>query len=241
MRLMCPNVDILGVNGFARLNSLSTEISGLLGWNKAYILSEWGPPGPWSMPATEWGAPEEWSSSVKASYIRVIHDEIAKDTSKFLGGYVFYWGTKYERTHTFYSLFSEEGMETESVNIIGQLWSEAYPNNAAPRIDSLFMQSTARQNNIYLKAGSIHQAKVVAHDPEGDTLFYRWEIRPEGADNFKKGNFDNTMPHLLSDDNCAVVEFKSPEEEGGYRLFVYVYDNHQHIATHNLRFYVALQ
>lgn len=241
MRLLCPDIDILGVNGFARLSSLSREINGLLGWNKAYILSEWGPPGPWSVSATEWGAPIEWSSSAKAWYVENIHHVIKEDTSKFLGGYAFYWGTKYERTHTFYSLFSEEGLETESVKIIGQLWSGVNPKNAAPRIDSLFIHSTAKQTNIYLRAGSIHQARVIAQDPDNDSLFYRWEIRPEGTDNFKKGNFDHTIARLLSDVNCDLIRFQSPEEEGGYRIFVYVYDNQQHIATHNLPFYVALQ
>lgn len=241
LRLLCPNLDILGVNGFARLPYLKEEIRGTFGWNKAYMLSEWGTQGPWEATSTEWGAPVEKSSTERAMEMDQKWKLIGQDSTMFLGGYAFYWGNKYERTYTFYSLFSAEGFETESVNILSSKWRGAVPENWAPKIDSVHLNNTIPLVNTYLLAGSLQQAKVFAHDPEEDSLTYRWEIRPEGLDNFIRGAFDKELVHLLLKTEGSYLQFKAPDQEGGYRLFTYVYDGRNHIATYNIPFYVLIQ
>ncbi|AHM61594.1 hypothetical protein D770_16700 [Flammeovirgaceae bacterium 311] len=241
LRFLCPNLDILGVNGFARLPYLKNEIRSAFGWNKAYMLSEWGTEGPWEASSTEWGAPIEKSSTQRALEMDSNWSLINQDSTLFLGGYAFYWGSKYERTYTFYSLFSSEGLETESVNVLNSKWSGDSPINWAPIIDSLHLNSKIPQDNNYLSAGSIQQARVFAHDQDGDSLSYYWEIRPEGLDNFIKGDFDNDLAYLLLKERGDSLQFQAPEQEGGYRLFTYVYDNNRHVATYNIPFYVLIQ
>ena len=167
---------------------------------------------------------------------------ITQDSTLYLGGYAFYWGNKYERTNTFYSLFTEEGYETEAVNILKSKWSGAFPKNWAPRIDSLHINSKKNQDNLYLVAGSILQAQAFAYDSDNDSLTYRWEIRPEGRDNFRKGDYDLEMSSsLLLLNEGAKIQFQAPKQEGGYRLFSFVYDGKQHVATHNIPFYITVQ
>ncbi|WP_224999913.1 cellulase family glycosylhydrolase [Cesiribacter sp. SM1] len=240
MRLLCPNLDILGVNGFARLPYLQEEIGGLFGWNKAYILSEWGSEGPWEANSTDWGAPLEKSSTLRGQEVDYYWDVINKDSTYFLGGYAFYWGTKYERTETFYSLFSFEDFETESVNRLRVRWSGVNPDNWAPSLDSLHMNGEPLHRSLYLPAGSVQEVQAFAHDPDNDLLSYCWEIRPEGFDDMKKGNYDYVLNHLLPEDGGSNIQFCTPEQEGGYRLYVYVYDGNQHITTHNIPFYTLI-
>lgn len=241
MRFLCPNVDILGVNGFYRLPYLYEEIRGTFGWNKAYILTELGAAGPWEMRSTNWGAPIEPGSTKKAELIENYLNLSQQDSSMCLGSYAFYWGKKYERTHTFMSLFPQEGYETESVNVFRSKWAEGYEGNQAPRIDSLIIHSVPSQDNQYLIADSLYQATVFSHDLDQDSLTYIWELRPEGKGLFVIGDFNYNMQHLLKQENCATIQFRTPEQEGGYRLFAFVFDEHQHVATHNIPFYAIMQ
>jgi hypothetical protein len=241
MRLLCPDLDVLGVNGFSKLHRVSEDVRNLLGWNKPYILTEWAAPGPWEMKSTYWGAPIELSSAHKAKYIDKYWDILSEDNSLYLGGYGFYWGQKYERTHTFFSLFPEGGYETESVQVLKAKWTGKDIDNWAPRIDSVIIHTVRSQDNQYLTANEKYSASIYAHDPDKDTLTYKWELRPEGKDNFKPGNYYHDLNYLLSDNYTQTVRFVSPGQEGGYRLFAYVYDKHAHVATYNIPFYVLMQ
>ncbi|WP_051068787.1 glycoside hydrolase family 2 TIM barrel-domain containing protein [Cesiribacter andamanensis] len=242
MRLLCPNVDVLGVNGFKRLPLLQEEIRDTFGWNKAYLLSEWGPVGPWESPTTDWGAPIEESSSRKAQLMSYYWDVTTRDTTHFVGGYAFYWGNKYERTYSFYSLFSPEGYETESVQVLQQIWLgiEHQNYNQHLRVDSLHINSTIANSNLYLRSKSVNIAYIFIHAPVDHHLEYCWEIRPEGLDNFKPGEFNTVLDYLVEEQNGPSVRFVAPEREGGYRLIVWVFDGLQYVATHNVPFYVIV-
>ncbi|MBN7803226.1 DUF4434 domain-containing protein [Algoriphagus aestuariicola] len=238
--LLMPDVDILGFNAFARLPDVYSQVYGPTGWGKPYILSEWGPSGHWELKDnTEWGAPKELSSSEKAKIVDGYWETIEKDSALYLGNYAFYWGHKFEVTHTWFSLFSQEGYETESLNVLRSKWSGNDSINWAPRIDSVGIESTMRRYNYYLLGDSVYQASVHAHDPDNDSLSYRWELRHEGLDFYQSGKFDYNMEHLVSEGNSETIRFQAPKEIGGYRLFTFVYDGQGNVATHNIPFYVT--
>lgn len=241
LRYFIPQVDILGVNAFKRLPEVYGEVRSLTGWNKAYILSEWGPTGPWEAHGTEWGAPLEKSSTDKAVVMNDYLNILKKQKNLCLGGYAFYWGNKYERTYTFFSMFSQEGNEMEAVNFLQTNWSGKTPDNWSPRIDSLIISSKEISQNLYLEADAIYSAKVFAHDPDDDVLTFRWELRPEGKNDGAIGNFSSNLKYLLPQDTLSSIQFYAPAQEGGYRLLVFVYDGYGHVATHNVPFYAVIK
>ncbi|WP_114751734.1 glycoside hydrolase family 2 TIM barrel-domain containing protein [Pleomorphovibrio marinus] len=241
MRILCPYVDILGINAFERLPDVADDMRSPTGWGKAYIVSEFGSIGHWEVRDTEWGAHKELSTTEKAQTTADFWEIVSSDREMGLGGYAFYWGHKYEITHTWFSLFSEEGYRSESFNILESQWLDSDRVNFAPKIYGLSIQPQDREDNIYLESGQQYFATVVADDPEDDPLNYKWEIRHDGITEHIPGRFVYNYNHLFESEPDAEIRFSAPEEEGTYRLFVFVHDDKGNFASHNLPFYVLLR
>lgn len=237
-RYIMPHIDILGYNAFERINSMYDKIYGKKAWNKAYMVTEWGPTGHWEITDTEWGAPKELSMEGKVNLMKKNWTKMHEDSVYFLGSYAFYWGFKYEITHTWFSMFSEEGYESEQVHFLQYAWSGKKPENQAPKITHLSIDPGDKNDNVYLKAGEIYSAKVFAHDPEMDSLTYRWELRQEEYKFYETGIFQHNMDYYLLDESLKSIEFIAPKEEGDYRLFVFVFDGQGNFTAQNIPFYV---
>jgi hypothetical protein len=236
--LLLSRVDILGFNAFDRVPNIFTKIYSKTGWKKAYILSEYGPSGHWESVNTEWGAAKELNSTAKAKLVKQHYQTIHQDSTLFLGGYAFYWGFKYEITNTWFSLFSEEGYETESVNILKTKWTGHEPSNRAPVIEDIILNAPAFRDNFYLKANEQYTASLFATDPDNDALTFRWELRHEESNFYDSGKSRVLLNHYLENTAGSTTKFQAPTEIGAYRLLGFVYDGQNHVATHNVPFYV---
>ncbi len=72
---------------------------------------------------------------------------------------------------------------------------------------------------------------------EGDPLRYEWMIMQEktaAAD----GGLPNGIPGLIAAQGGANITFKAPAAIGAYRLYVFVYDDHNKVASAVIPFYV---
>jgi beta-galactosidase/beta-glucuronidase len=243
-----PNIDIIGFNSFKVVDRIYQNIYGDKGLGKAYILSEWGPDGHWEVTNTEWGAPKELRNSEKRKLMEKNWSTINKDSALFLGSYAFYWGSKQEATHTWFSLFSEDGLETESVNFLKYAWSGKKAKNLAPNIENLFIETSDGlvYDNVYLESNRKYTAMALADDPEGDSLSFKWEIRNEG--NYflevKNKDFSSTeynMNYLFVEEKNNQLQFMAPKDEGPYRIFVFAFDGKGNVASYNIPFYVIVK
>lgn len=236
-----PDIDLLSVQMYANLPNLPRYIEES-GWEKPYIVSEWGATGHWEVAKTEWGAPIENNSSVKAKYYLERYTQaIEPYKSKCLGSYVFLWGQKQERTPTWYGIFLKSGEETESVDVMHYIWNGEWPANRTPSLDSFKLDGKTAYENIYLEPGKTCSAQVFSTDPDGDALSYKWEVMPEGTNLGEGGDYEPTpevVPGLFEGTPAAKAQFKAPEETGPYRLFVYVSDGNGHAAHANIPFFV---
>lgn len=234
----CPSLDLLGLNLYGDFSNETAIIREY--WKKPYAVTEWGPHGHWQRPYTEWRAPLEESSSEKAAaYHHNYTEVIQKDKTHCLGSYVFLWGQKQEITHTWYGMFSPEGLESESVDVMHTLWSSTPPPNSAPKVEELFIDEKPRQLNLYLAAGKSYEAKLLASDTE-DELTFHWEIKKEvdPAPYAGQGEIPaEPIGGLILDAKKANIQFTAPEAEGAYRLFGYAFDGKGHWAYANFPFY----
>ena len=79
-------------------------------------------------------------------------------------------------------------------------------------------------------------------DKDNDQLNYRWELLPEPTKVGEGGDFEErpkaSEQTLLKNLGKGKAILKAPPMPGAYRLFVYITDGHNNVATANLPFYV---
>ncbi|MES1198249.1 MAG: hypothetical protein ABUL41_03130 [Chitinophagaceae bacterium] len=236
-----PDIDLLCINIYGGLSTLPRTVRSA-GWNGSYMVTEWGPTGHWEGLQTAWKYPIEETSSEKAAVYKSRYEySVEKDKDKCLGSYVFLWGQKQERTPTWYGVFTEKGEESEVVDVMQYLWSGSWPKNQAPHLYSLQLNNKKAVENIYLNPGNSYNAIAIAIDPDNDSLSYRWELLPEPTKVGNGGDFEarpKTIEGLITPGSNGTAVLKTPETEGPYRLFVYVTDGNNNVATANIPFYI---
>lgn len=242
IKAQCPDIDFLSINTYSGLATLPRQVKAV-GWEGAYMVTEWGPTGHWEGLQTSWKQPIEETSSEKAAVYKSRYEySVERDKDKCLGSYVFLWGQKQERTPTWYGLFTEKGEESEVMDVMQYLWTGEWPANKAPHIYSLQIDKKKATDNVYLKPNSTYAVLAAAMDPDNDRLIYRWELLPEPAKVGEGGDFEDkpkAIENSFSNNmNNGRITLKTPEKEGAYRLFVYVTDGNNNVATANIPFYI---
>jgi hypothetical protein len=244
INFFCPAIDLLCINTFGNLPDIDQKVK-KAGWDKAFVVTEWGPTGYWEARRTQWDVALEETSSQKAQvYLERYASSIAKATNTCLGSYVFYWGNKQERTHTWFSLFMRNGDQTNMVDAMQYLWTSRWPENRTPEIEPVRINGKGGPDNVMIRVSSLTDARVVATDPDGDAIHYNWEIYEEATGKELKEGGDgerirSSIQGLVQGkSDCNQISFVAPAYPGAYRLFVYASDGHAHTATANIPFYV---
>ena len=234
---LCPDVDVLGINSYGGLATLPKRLADA-GLDRPYVITEFGPPGPWEVRKTTWGAPVEPTSTEKARiYLGHHSGSIAAQRGRCLGSYAFLWGHKQEATATWFGMFLPSGERLGAVDAMTFAWTDRWPANRAPEINAL----TTEAREAELAPGTRFTARLDATDPEGDPLVVRWEVRSESTDR-RQGGDRETEP--LAHPECFVeakgldATFRAPTRAGAYRIFAYLYDGKGGAACANVPFAV---
>jgi hypothetical protein len=232
----CPNIDIASFNTYGSLINVKEELEKSI-WRGPFIISEYGARGYWESPKTYWNEPFEQTSSEKSAFIKERYQQTISKHNSCMGGYVFFWGNKMEKTHTWYSLFSPEGKKTEIVDLLQYLWTDSWPENRAPGIKPILTQGYLPNESMFINPGSVNISSVEAFDPENDSLTYHWEILSEvdiSDGSVEKQLKPRPLRGLIIGEHKDTIQWKAPESTGTYRLFVTVFDGNNNIATANV-------
>lgn len=241
IKLHCSHLDFVSFQLYGNIDKLDQFLVDAE-YDGAYLITEWGPNGHWEVEKTEWGAPIEQTSTEKARVIKRRYENlILRDSINCMGAYVFLWGQKQERTPTWYGLFTEQGEEMETVDVMHFLWNQKWPANRTPQITSGTIDGKNSYENITLESDIEVLAKICFADPDNDNVELFVEIIKESTD-LKVGGDYESRPHSISDgivsDKVGNILFKTPTEKGEYRLLVYVRDGQNHAGTINIPFKV---
>ncbi len=240
----CPDIDILSLNVFGGVGYMPERMQQFWwGWKGPYLISEFGGLGWWEVQYTDWNAPAEMDGFHRAQKWGELYDQsIKSDSTHCLGGFVFYWGNKQERTHTYFSMFSEEGYKSPMADMASYQWRGKWPANRAPKLDSIYLKDQMHLRNIYLMRGEKYEAGALASDFDGDSIEIRWSIYPEGNYFMTTGGDAEACPQPVSgifdQQTGKLVGFRAPDTPGPYRIFVNLFDGHNNFTAGNLPFYV---
>lgn len=234
----CPDIDVLGVNAYAGLPAVPQELL-RQGYEGPYLVTEYGPIGHWECAVTPWGAEIEQPSADKArSYVSFHHSAITNQPNRALGGLIFLWGQKQERTDTWYSMFLTTGEKVATVDELAKIWTGNYPDNRAPLVEGITSNLFLRE----VEGGSEFAATVEVTDPEDDALEYEWVVRRESSDKQHGGAFERAPEDvpgcIVSGEGSGSISISVPGEPGAYRLHVYVRDGQGGAGTANIPFHV---
>ncbi|MCU0794220.1 MAG: hypothetical protein MUE42_15535, partial [Opitutaceae bacterium] len=131
------SLDILGVNAYGGAVGVARALAEA-GWDKPFILAEYGPVGHWEVDKTAWGAPIEPLAREKArNYLAAHNAAIADGEGRCLGTFAFVWGQKQETTATWYGMFLASGEKLPSVDAVSYAWNGHWPKNRSPHIDRI--------------------------------------------------------------------------------------------------------
>lgn len=227
----CPSVDIIGINTYGGTDSLPTRYRDA-GGTKPYIVTEFGPNGPWEVGKNSVGTVDEPSSTQKAAKYRQSWTALKKDAALCLGSYAFLWGHKQEATDTWFGLFLRDGRKTSAVDTLTELWGGKPASNQCPTISRLAVQGPNE-----VKPGQMIKVNLQAEDPDGDNLQVDWVVMAEANTLVTGGDFQEapetlTECVLQSDSRHAVIQ--APAKVGLYRVYAYVGDGQQAAATANV-------
>ena len=243
IKLYVPDIDIISINTFGKIRSLQEDLKKYTWfWDGPYILTEWGVNGHWETDSTLWGTPIEEPSAKKAEFIREIYtNQIQREDQRCLGSLVFYWGSRQEKTDTWYPLITDDGLTSQSVDELRRLWTGTEPANHAPVVEYLLLDERGARDNIMLRSGENYEAEAVYSDPDGDSLSIEWYIY---AENWYKPTFDHEKEIVpIKEIKLAVIDnkvsFNAPDLKGAYRIAVKVFDGQGHFGTANIPFYVT--
>jgi len=227
-----PAIDIHGVNAYGGAVVVPQFLRDGDA-TKPFVLTEFGPVGPWEMPKTDWGAPFEQTSTDKADFYRRAYAEgVVSAPGRALGSYAFLWGNKMEATETWFGMFLDDGSKTAAVDAMTEIWSGEAPDDRAPTVEPLVVEGSTE-----LDPGAELRVRAKAADPESGPLRVRWVLRPESGDYATGGDYRPSLPDvdgaiLEGDTDSARVQM--PDYPGAYRLFLYVYDESGNAATANV-------
>lgn len=236
-----PDLDLIGIQSYADIVNLPRHLKES-GWDRSYLVTEWGATGHWEVGRTTWGAPIENDSTMKADfYMKRFQTAIHADQAQCLGSFVFLWGQKQERTPTWYGMFLETGEKTETVDVMHFLWNNQWPENRSPKIEAARLDGRTADESVRLQAGKPYTAKLIASDPDNDPLTYSWEVLEESRDLKDGGDAEskpNSLPELITLSAKPETTITAPKISGAYRLFGYVFDGKGGAAHLNIPFFV---
>ena len=246
IRWKIRDLDFISVNAYNKLKEIKKLLTIVsVVWKGPYLISEWSPNGGWESETTVWQAPIENTSTKKAEqYYQFYKDYMPKNDPRFLGSLAFYWGDRQEYTHTWYSIFNEDGTATEIKEALQDSWNDTVSKHESVKVQYMLIDNHGARDNIILSPGSKHSASLLLGEKQpADSLRYSWELIKEDWlywgrtwNNFKK---PAVLSGLILDPAIQNTSFICPSKEGAYRIFITVYNNKGYCATANTPFYVV--
>ena len=246
-KILSPGIDLVSYNIFGDTKNISRNLKKydfFFGTSPFYI-SEVSSDGWWTGESrfTSWWSPIEQSSSKKAEQINTRYNYIINNEN-CLGSCIFFWGTKFECTNTWYSLFRNE-YKSEIILEIERMWKKSETQSDFIGLNYMLVDGLGAYDNIIFEPGTTKNSELFFHSNKTDSLRIEWEVYPDvwfqgwNEEKYNKNILSPPVPiSCIKEIEKNKATFVIPKEEGPYRIFAYVYNNKGYFASVNTPFYV---
>ncbi|MBC7904453.1 MAG: hypothetical protein H7Y27_13595 [Gemmatimonadaceae bacterium] len=242
-RLLSDEIDIIAYNSFEPFDEQLRKSA----WTGPYIITEFGAFGYWASDRTEWYSRIEQTSIEKRRFIRKQYAIFQNDKHNFLGSYAFLWEQKQEYTTTWFSLFTDEGQQTETIDELSALWNGKSAVYSSPSIKTVLVDAKSDLESIYLNAGQATTASITLSDKPIVPVALKWEIERDTIE-YLNASYRQSVKKVVASDTLSLspgnsvsnlnITFRAPMREGPYRIFFYLKNGSGRISTANSCFYV---
>lgn len=249
--LHSPRLDLLAYNIFSDSPNLFDKIKQIafITGKKPFYISEYGADGPWESKVTSWWVPVEHNTAEKTEQIiQRYHFMENNKPGECLGTLLFFWGNKHERTYTWFSLFLED-KKSESLKTLRQTWTNQEKDHENIGLQQMLVEKMSSFDNIVFEPNQMKETEILLRGTDSDSLTVRWVMYPE-AWNWPWWLRQDTarmdyspikkIERFITVDKTKAT-FLTPENEGAYRIFAYVFDREGYYATANIPFYILSQ
>ena len=237
----CPSIDILGINVYGAIENAPLNIR-RYGWEKPYIVTEWGVNGPFEAKVNSWGAKIEPTNGFKANQrLRRYQNIIESDKGLCLGSYCFLWGQKQESTATWHGMYLSNGYPTEAIDVMQYCWSGNWPKQRAPSIMEIKLNGDDWKKNHIFPVNQEVSLEYVFNRNNNDSLIFDYQLYPETFSNKSGGDFQESpdeIPFKIINKFENSIKFKVPDKKGFYRVFVFVKNQYNQSSVANIPFKV---
>jgi len=219
-----PGLDAFGMNVYGSIRAAHTK------WyksslNKPYIVTEYGPAGPWAVQKDRNGISSDQPDQAKAASYRSMTNEIINFKGYNLGGFAFHLGEASRESLTWWNL-NYKALKRASFWEIYKLYAGGKPSNKPPRIARFNLSKINK-----IAPGEIIGISAEAIDTDSNPLDYTFAVSTaqEGVSRYY---VNEEVPAKFT---CEGVNFKmtAPGEKGLYRVYVFVNDGYGNVATAN--------
>lgn len=246
-KILSPDIDLVSYNIFGDTKNINRNLKKydfFFGASPFYI-SEISSDGWWTGESrfTSWWSPIEQSSLKKAEQINTRYNYIINN-GNCLGSCIFFWGSKFECTNTWYSLFRNE-YKSEVILEIERIWKKSETQPEFIGLNYMLVDGLGAYDNIIFEPGTTKNSELFFHSNKTDSLRVEWEVYPDvwfqgwNEEKYNKNILNPPVPiRCIKEIGKNKATFVIPKEEGPYRIFAYVYNNKGYFASVNTPFYV---
>lgn len=231
------HIDFISVNSFGDIGKVDEQLSEY-GYNGPYLITEWGPNGHWEVDTTEWGAAIEQSTTEKELAYYERYQEHILNAPRCMGSFVFLWGQKQERTHTWYGMFDEKGKPYGTVEAMQQAWMGDSLKPASAKIENIRLEGHTFKASETIVGGRVASFEVEGEFANNATI--TWELFGESKAKSSGGDPED-QPQRISWLMRGLVPYQTvmitPDTSGAFRIFVTVEQN-GYLSSANVPFYI---
>lgn len=223
-----PSLDLIGFNTYAGIEYIHQEWE-KLNFSIPYIITEFGPLGPWDRPKDQFNKSIDEADYEKSFHYQLVMEEVPSFRGNCLGVFAFHLGDTTQESLSWWNL-TQGKYKRESFHVIKKFYTGLALKNQPPLCTGLEM------DKLEVKPGEKIIATITARDRENDALKYNILISTANEDIME--HRPNSIIPVKSAINGNIIEFSAPLKPDIYKLHAFVYDTDSNVSVRTMAFRV---